>query len=63
LAETTKSADARRKSLEVLRLYESFFSVGTVAGAGVGALLLLLKVPIGVHFVGTGECSPSWRRS
>jgi fucose permease len=48
------AANERALGRTLMPVFHAFFSVGTVAGAGVGALLLLLKVPIGVHFVGTG---------
>jgi predicted MFS family arabinose efflux permease len=48
------AANERALGRTLMPVFHAFFSVGTVAGAGVGALLLLLRVPIGVQFVGTG---------
>lgn len=48
------AANERAIGRTLMPLFHASFSGGTVAGAGVGALLLLLGVPTGVHFVGVG---------
>lgn len=48
------AANERAVGRTIMPLFHASFSLGTVAGAGVGALLLLLDVPIGVHLIGTG---------
>jgi MFS family permease len=48
------AANERAIGRTIMPLFHASFSLGTVAGAGLGALLLLLRVPIGVHLVGTG---------
>lgn len=48
------AANERAVGRTLLPLFHAAFSFGTVAGAGLGSLLLLLAVPIGVHLVGTG---------
>jgi len=51
------AANERAIGRTLLPLFHASFSGGTVAGAGLGALLELLGVPIGVHFVGVGVLS------
>ncbi len=48
------AANERAIGRTIMPLFHASFSLGTVAGAGLGALLLLLDVPIGVHLIGTG---------
>jgi predicted MFS family arabinose efflux permease len=48
------AANERAIGRTLMPLFHASFSGGTVAGAGLGALLELLGVPIGVHFVGVG---------
>jgi predicted MFS family arabinose efflux permease len=48
------AANERAIGRTLMPLFHASFSAGTVAGAGLGALTLLLRVPIGVHFVGVG---------
>jgi fucose permease len=48
------AANERAIGRTIMPLFHASFSLGTVAGAGLGALLLLLRVPIGVHLIGTG---------
>ena len=48
------AANERAVGRTLMPVFHAFFSVGTVAGAGTGALLLLLRVPIGVHFIVLG---------
>ncbi|MDQ1531006.1 MAG: hypothetical protein QOE37_1111 [Microbacteriaceae bacterium] len=48
------AANERAIGRAIMPLFHASFSLGTVAGAGLGALLLLLRVPIGVHLMGTG---------
>lgn len=48
------AANERAIGRTLMPLFHASFSGGTVAGAGVGALLLLLGVPIGVHFIAVG---------
>jgi predicted MFS family arabinose efflux permease len=48
------AANERAIGRTLMPLFHASFSGGTVAGAGVGALVLVLGVPIGVHFVVVG---------
>jgi fucose permease len=48
------AANERAIGRTLMPLFHAFFSLGTVAGAALGSLLLLLGVPIGVHLIGTG---------
>jgi predicted MFS family arabinose efflux permease len=48
------AANERAIGRTLMPLFHASFSGGTVLGAGLGALLELLGVPIGVHFVGVG---------
>jgi MFS family permease len=48
------AANERAIGRMIMPLFHASFSLGTVAGAGLGALLLLVHVPIGVHLIGTG---------
>jgi predicted MFS family arabinose efflux permease len=48
------AANERAIGRTLMPLFHASFSGGTVAGAGLGALLELLRIPIGVHFVGVG---------
>ena len=48
------AANERAVGRTLMPLFHAAFSVGTVAGAGLGALLEVLGVPIGAHFVGIG---------
>lgn len=48
------AANERAIGRNLMPLFHASFSGGTVLGAGLGALLELLGVPIGVHFAGVG---------
>jgi MFS family permease len=48
------AANERAIGKTIMPLFHAAFSLGTVAGAGLGALLLAVTVPIGVHLIGTG---------
>ena len=48
------AANERAIGRSIMPLYHAAFSLGTVLGAAVGALTLLLSVPIGVHLGVTG---------
>jgi predicted MFS family arabinose efflux permease len=48
------AANERAIGRTIMPLFHAAFSGGTVAGAGVGALLEHLGVPMGVHFSGVG---------
>ena len=48
------AANERAIGRTIMPLFHASFSLGTVAGAGLGSLLLLVHVPIGVHLMGTG---------
>lgn len=48
------AANERAIGRTLMPLYHAAFSLGTVLGAGLGALLILLGVPLGVHLVGIG---------
>lgn len=48
------AANERAIGRTLMPLFHASFSGGTVAGAGLGALFELVRVPIGVHFVGVG---------
>lgn len=48
------AANERAIGRTLLPLFHASFSGGTVAGAGLGALLELAGVPIGPHFIGVG---------
>jgi MFS family permease len=47
------AANERAIGRTIMPLFHASFSLGTVAGAGLGSLLLLVRVPIGVHLIGT----------
>ena len=51
------AANERAIGRTIMPLYHAAFSGGTVAGAGVGAFLEHLHVPIGAHFTGVGIVS------
>jgi predicted MFS family arabinose efflux permease len=51
------AANERAIGRTIMPLYHAAFSGGTVAGAGVGAFLEHLDVPIGAHFTGVGIVS------
>ncbi|MGN6741713.1 MAG: MFS transporter [Amnibacterium sp.] len=48
------AANERAIGRTLMPIYHAGWSLGSVAGAGLGALLVLLGVPIGVHFVAVG---------
>ena len=48
------AANERAIGRILMPLFHASFSLGTVVGAGIGALLELLAVPLAVHFVGVG---------
>lgn len=48
------AANERAIGRTLLPLFHASFSGGTVAGAGLGALLELTRVPLGLHFIGVG---------
>lgn len=48
------AANERRIGRTLMPVFHALFSVGTMTGAGVGALMEHLAVPIGVHLVGVG---------
>lgn len=48
------AANERAIGRTLLPLFHAAFSGGTVAGAGLGALLELTRVPLGLHFIGVG---------
>lgn len=48
------AANERAIGRTLLPLFHASFSGGTVAGAGLGALLELIRVPLGLHFIGVG---------
>ncbi len=48
------AANERAIGRTLLPLFHASFSGGTVAGAGLGALLELIGVPLGLHFIGVG---------
>ncbi len=48
------AANERAIGRTIMPLFHAAFSLGTVAGAGLGALLLAVEVPIGVHLIGIG---------
>lgn len=48
------AANERRIGRTLMPVFHALFSVGTMIGAGVGALMEHLGVPIGVHLVGVG---------
>lgn len=48
------AANERAIGKTIMPLFHAAFSLGTVAGAGLGALLLVLDVPIGWHLIGVG---------
>src|SRR5206468_4258926 len=48
------AANERAIGKTVMPLFHAFYSMGTVAGAAVGSLLLLLGVPTGAHLIGIG---------
>lgn len=48
------AANERRIGRTLMPLFHAAFSIGTIAGAGLGALTEKLDVPVGVHLVATG---------
>lgn len=48
------AANERAIGRTLMPLYHAAWSLGSVAGAGLGALLVLLGVPMEAHFVGVG---------
>ena len=48
------AANERQIGRTLMPIFHAMFSVGTMVGAGFGALLEYLRVPIGVHLVGVG---------
>ncbi len=48
------AANERRIGRTLMPVFHALFSVGTMIGAGLGALMEHLGVPIGVHLVGVG---------
>lgn len=51
------AANERAIGRTIMPLFHAAFSGGTVLGAGLGALLESLRVPMGVHFTGVGVVS------
>lgn len=51
------AANERAIGRTLMPLYHAAFSLGTVAGAAVGSLLELLRVPLGLHFGAVGLLS------
>ncbi|HEU5126473.1 MAG TPA: MFS transporter [Glycomyces sp.] len=48
------AANERRIGRTLMPLFHAAFSIGTIAGAGLGALTEKLDVPVGAHLVATG---------
>ena len=51
------AANERQIGKTLMPMYHAAFSIGTMLGAGFGALLEHLAVPIGVHLIGVGIAS------